>query len=655
MGTKLLKKTLSIILVISALLSGIMFFIINKGYDIDSKSIFIQFCSKIILPLLLELFFIVLIIKSSITDKTRWTKWVCVTIGGLMLILLNYYVVKNLPDDTTEWVLTALIELLFIPFLLLPLLIKKSYWTKWLLVAYSFIGFIIASIIFVIIIDKNLNIEVESYVTYRNSDNDREYVAMFSNINDSTTSKEYYVEKYPLLIKKRPFAVEDLTGKWIGYNENGEIISDCTYNEGEIIQSRPIIPKDARLVKSSHDFMSAVKNDTIKLAILGKVNINGNIVIRDKKELSFKGIESTEEPGIYSKNGAVSVTFTNCNNININNLHFNFLSKITKPFMLSFKNCKNVEISNCSFNGNCDYSLYFDKECSDIVINQNLVEGYKEYGIRLYSKNNVTIDENRYYYDDVYDDCRKIWFADITKPDISNLRFDESIFEIDNEWLFDQDNYETMDFKGETIGAYTSNCSDIQYGFDIYKNLTLEFFPSLISSDIGFSANTLAFISGINPLASSASYSDKLEFSHVNPEFVNWAATRINENIVSQQFYDIVLKHFSRLFCESYLYLNKNENLSELIDNYTTLAINGDVQKFLCNRYNKTLTHYIPNYSEEDDNFDPDEMSESAHMMGFWIRRMIDGSDKSFRDAAVKFMTIYDYEWLEETETQYKK
>jgi hypothetical protein len=38
---------------------------------------------------------------------------------------------------------------------------------------------------------------------------------------------------------------------------------------------------------------------------------------------------------------------------------------------------------------------------------------------------------------------------------------------------------------------------------------------------------------------------------------------------------------------------------------------------------------------------------ETPCMMGFWIRRMIDGSDESIWNATKKFMEIYDNEWLQ--------
>jgi hypothetical protein len=543
--------------------------------DLDTRSKSLLVISKFLPFALTILFFIAILLKSIITQKTGWTKWVCVVLGAIWLVILNLILFASpIHREIPGIWLIVILEILFLPFFILPLVIKKSYWTKWLLAAYSFFGLIISAILFFAFLDNFHGVEVETKILYRNSENKNIYIANFTKTDRYSSSYQYQVHKYFVFIKKSSFDYWKMNGRWIGYDEMGTMVSDCLYDNGSIVECKPIVPEGATLVETPEAFEDVLHKagNNEKIAINGSLMLAGDVEVVSKNNLSLLGIINVKVPIIFSSSQKpTTITFVNCNNIKIENIQFELQAREPKTFILSFKNCKNIDIRKCKFSGESTYSLDFDKNCDSIVLADNVMENFKEYGVRVYSTSESNIDDNKYFQNDEYASSRMVWIADYQDKNILNTPFTDLYPNIE-QYYFDNENSETLAI-GEDIkiGQFNGSVMDLQYALGIYQTISQKLCPS-IQGDCSNSINTLAFLSGINPISSQSERFPKLSFTRVNPEFVEWSSGLIKEGVIPSDFYNIVLKRFARLLCESYLYINKNENISTLIDEYADAA-----------------------------------------------------------------------------------
>ncbi|MCB8963571.1 MAG: hypothetical protein H6536_00840 [Bacteroidales bacterium] len=648
--------------------------------ELSSKSEFILTAVEYSPFVLVILFFIALLVKSIIAQKTGWTRWTCVAIGAIWLISLNLAIFSsNAHNETPSKWLIVLMELFFLPFFILPLVIKNSYWTKWLLAAYSFFATITAGIALIAFSAHFKGVEIETNRLYLNSDNSNIYVANFKRVGPSASERQYQVHKYAFLMKKTPFDYWTLTGKWKGYDDDGIIISECVYNNGTVEECTPIIPEGSILIETP-EALNALSNATenSRYVINGDIKATNSIEIGNKNGITLLGVTMNSNPKIYSSSQTpTTITFRNCNNIKIQNIQFD-LQTGTNPAILSFHGCKNVDISKCRFNGKSAYSLTFDNNCDSITLTNNSMEGFAEYGVRVHSSYNTSIEENKFIQHNEITNSNMVWIADCPRQDVAPISFTD-ICPYIQDHFFDNDNSETVTINEDTqIGAYYWSALELPYALGIYTAISQKLCPNVRGSHTD-AINTLAFVSGINPIAPQNGQYPNLSFNRINPKFVEWGATLINKDIIPLNFYNIVLKRFARMMCESYLYLNKNEDLENLQYEYAKAANRDMASGFIKYRFQHALPHYNINsnneeynkgYDEEADYATPENGEEQTDetnysnyytqteevpcMMGFWIRRVIDGSAKSIWKATLKFMQTFDPEWLKETMYTYE-
>ena len=131
---------------------------------------------------------------------------------------------------------------------------------------------------------------------------------------------------------------------------------------------------------------------------------------------------------------------------------------------------------------------------------------------------------------------------------------------------------------------------------------------------------------------------DSDEFGHYNPAFLAQLEYVMNNAVgnsafdaVGKAFYTKELKGTARTYYRAYLYLQKD---GDVIGKYGKLY-NGEAFRGYAD-------------VEEAEGYD---WYESATAPGFWVRRTIDGTDKSFFTMLKKVMTAYDSDFLDEEST----
>lgn len=233
----------------------------------------------------------------------------------------------------------------------------------------------------IININSFSDVKLQSRFLYRNIENSNEYVAVFANPEDPDNSQEFYVVKKFGLLKKRSFKKSMLSGVWSKYDEDGNVIAEYTFDEGDVLYKS--FPQRAIKINDNADFIEIAKwpGDEFLYVVLDDVLLDKEIVIKDKPAISIEGFgKNDSKVTLYSNyDTPVRITFEGCDHVKLKNLHFSFNSEHEQPFILSFKNCNRVEIVDCSFYGDARYSLSFDANCDEIHLEDNRIDGFDSY------------------------------------------------------------------------------------------------------------------------------------------------------------------------------------------------------------------------------------------------------------------------------------
>ena len=652
-----LNKTLTWVIVGLFLLAVLTGTAVSKGITLNTESVSLLTGFMLAPLLLVPLLFLALIIKAIVSTKTRWTRWSCVAGGALLLIGSIILGITITLDEWVEYLVFILWTLMILPLLILPLVIRKSYWTKWLFASEMFVLFILSCIILVVNVNKMPDEQrLQSRVVYRNANDSNEYVAVFGNLDNGGTSKKYFVERKFGFIRKKHFKKSMLSGVWVKYDEEGKKIAEYTFDKGEVLYKN--FPQHANRIEDAAAFYEMATSSTgdSVFVVLNEVIIEHPVVIRDKEILDIEGFgqNNTRATLTSTYQNPVNIIFEGCEHVSLKNLNFSFPSAMEQPFIISFKNCGRIEIIDCSFWGDAAYALHFDEGCESVFMEDNRIDGFRQYGVLFQEKEHQYIANDNYYYykKDRWIRSHRIWIENFEPVGFDSFQLDETYVN-EESWYFK--NYQNYGNDEYNIGAYMGDCLYLPKALGLERYLREHYFSSLKGDDLSTVTNMLGMLSGINPVLHPRDQLSDLKFKHINPAFVQWAEKRINADVVNPDFYHYVLQPFSRLFCESYLYLQQKVNTDDVIQDYYREAKSGYVSNYLGERFNGVLRSFNPNYEEGDTEEETYYgMTTQASMMGFWIRRFIDGSHKSIWKAALKFMKLYDEEWIEEKIIEYQ-
>ncbi len=149
------------------------------------------------------------------------------------------------------------------------------------------------------------------------------------------------------------------------------------------------------------------------------------------------------------------------------------------------------------------------------------------------------------------------------------------------------------------------------------------------------------------------------EFENVNPKFIQWATTNLIPDPKSKQinevafewFYNYLYKHDFRQFALTRLYIyqsGKERALKQYVDIASTEMIGSQD-----NNTNRVF-YFLEDKTYRVSDFvrglglTPGENYDRMNDYGFWMRRMLDGSEGAIWQAVVKVLKLYDNEFYEE-------
>lgn len=139
----------------------------------------------------------------------------------------------------------------------------------------------------------------------------------------------------------------------------------------------------------------------------------------------------------------------------------------------------------------------------------------------------------------------------------------------------------------------------------------------------------------------------KQGFHHYNPSLIRWGYNNLIpspemmiQDKKAKDIYKVVFARFFRMMTESYLYLQKTGFEEEWKSYESKLSMKSfRALQYLDEKYQNVLSEYH-------------QIEHGSHMspsmaIGFWLRRGIDGTDKTFWKGLSKFMSIYDKKWFD--------
>jgi len=206
---------------------------------------------------------------------------------------------------------------------------------------------------------------------------------------------------------------------------------------------------------------------------------------------------------------------------------------------------------------------------------------------------------------------------------------------------FTQDNLMRVDFR--MIGEFTGGYNKYLSGEPIRKGGPMQALTGFCQNN-DESQDALAVLQCLSLIAPTVE-PEKKDFLHVNPLIVKWASDNVvpaPEMKIGDKTFKDVYKHcftkFVRPFAVCYLFLTQEADTGLITQEYKDSIIAGgdifDAVSFLQNRFNALSFQKEYGYPV------------ISEIMGFWLRRNIDGSSDELWAALEKVLTLYDTEWL---------
>lgn len=579
----------------------------------------------------------VLILWSLVRIKNfHITKWILFSLSGLLLVVVILFVFEEYKDELIEAIIFIVPGLLFAAIMILSLLIKKKLWTKILL---------IVSVSIVIIV-----LAIGLIANERNNSNSKGWKHTAAILEDSnqTKSRIYLqgkkgIERYiytnrvfPGIYKYQPIDPISIP------NKKWEVLSK--QHLGEI--------KLSVWVKSREEFEKAISSEKYGTYILNyKINLLGNCLVQNQDNIIISGFNKDGEPkGIISSS---SIPIKNCHHITLRGLTFSG--------GLEFQNCSNITIENCIFEESKSNSAYFYEDCDSINIRNCSFNKYNKYAINAPFVS-VDLSSNQYAKGNGNEDQ---FFRVNIRGFFNNYGWDLFYKKlVCNSYNFSSDN-EVNYFDDCSFGTYTGLIITDDWYYRL-NNLFSESIESLSFSRYMHIDYLRMLSGGIDPTLRKpfgkkyASKKDLPVFSYYNPKFIEYWMGRMipapNEFFGSQTFqilYNNSFRYHAQVLTESYMVLNSNYEVETEVAWYIEESKKGgwEFPEELNSKYK-----FIPRSDEFAQIYNLDYIGSNDYLrettgslIGFWIRREIDGTDELLFENLIKVIKEYDqsyYSWL---------
>ncbi len=144
------------------------------------------------------------------------------------------------------------------------------------------------------------------------------------------------------------------------------------------------------------------------------------------------------------------------------------------------------------------------------------------------------------------------------------------------------------------------------------------------------------------------------EMDYINPDFINWTANNMIPDpesqiagVSMQTIYTNVYSYFFRMMVRGYYYTTNNLDIEKESQAYLGAFQNEDLFNGPSYIYGKYKNSFIDLDEEQNYVYNNEPISDS-YVIGFWLRRNIDGSKDQVWQALRMGMQLYDQNWMEE-------
>ncbi|GAA4277393.1 hypothetical protein GCM10022259_21170 [Aquimarina mytili] len=148
----------------------------------------------------------------------------------------------------------------------------------------------------------------------------------------------------------------------------------------------------------------------------------------------------------------------------------------------------------------------------------------------------------------------------------------------------------------------------------------------------------------------------KVSFDCYNPKTVQWLFDNmipdpdtVLDEATFQDIYNVIGSRYFRLMMESYIYL-RTKGIDQEVHRYREAMKDDDFKghEYLENHYGSILDEYVVEEVWNSTTYLSPKVA-----VGYWLRRLIDGSAKDFFNGHEKVIKIYDKDWFDRTLEKY--
>ncbi len=635
---KLITPAISVIGIILPVLA-ILF-----GINSDLHKYFFQSGNKVIFyfnntsfEILLALIGFGLLLWSVIRIKNfQITKWILFTLSGVFLIGTTFFAIEEHISDVFELLLFIIPGILFAGTMVLSLLIKRKLWTKILLIIGT--SFIIVLLLVAQFFNQNSNGYSKGWEHTAALLKDTEQPDRKVYLQNKEDIERYIITRrvFPGIFNYRiidPISIPD---------KSWEVLND------ELLGEIKLTIK----VNSREEFMKAIASEKYGTYIInGKINLLGDWLIQNQDNIILSG----------SNNEGISEAFISSSTIPIKNCNNLTLKGLNLAGGLEFQNCTNITIENCNFIESETNSVYFYEDCDEITVRNNSFKNYSKYAINA-PYVNLNLSSNQFDNSSGIEDKN---FRINIRGFFNNLGWDSFykplLCQTYDFNLEDQIEY----FDDCNLGTYIGSIVTDNWGYwlnDVFSDIS-----SLNFSMYDMKVDYLRMLSGgIDPTLREPygkKYSTEYElpiFSYYNPKFIEYWMERMipspDEYFGYQTFqvlYNNSFRYHVQVLIESYLVFNSNYEAETEVDWYIKEAKRDswEFPETLNSRYNfePKSNEFAQIYSLEYINSNSLLKESTGSVVGFWIRREIDGTAKFLFESLLSIVKDYDqayYSWI---------
>lgn len=211
----------------------------------------------------------------------------------------------------------------------------------------------------------------------------------------------------------------------------------------------------------------------------------------------------------------------------------------------------------------------------------------------------------------------------------------ENFFTIDN-FSCSSDTTNSIEVKGNKLCTLYS---PIDYAY--YFNSSLKPVSSIKEDDYNYKA--LENISGLKLIKQESTDNDTMKY--YNPEMLQWVFDRFYQSPDStvvgkkaNEIYDVLFKNMVREYVRAYIGLNKNNLMNKGVNEYKS-ALKNDTY---------AGADFVDTYTQSLKLDVKDEIRdyEDPYVIGFWLRRDMDGTINVCWNNLKKLVQDYDSEWF---------